>query len=141
MRGPTDQSINPQPVNPPAPPCATAAPGPASEEYVYHLTPAAQSLLAEHERSTGAVLHRPAVPAVEVVESEAREAKRRRRKLLRRRARRRGRRLGTISYRWRGDEYRPLLRLSGKWLARTGFPIGQEFEVVVEEGRLVLEAV
>jgi Toxin SymE, type I toxin-antitoxin system len=87
------------------------------------------------------VLHRPAVPAVEVTESEAREARRRRRKVLRRRVRRRGRRLGTISYRCNGGENRPLLRLSGKWLARVGFPIGQEFEVVVEEGRLVLEAV
>lgn len=135
MRGPTDQSTNPPPpTNPPAPPRATAI------DYVFHLTPAAQSLLAEHERSTGAVLHRRAVPAAEVAASEAREAKRRRRKLLRRRARRRGRRLGSISYRWCGGENRPLLRLSGKWLARAGFPIGQEFEVVVEEGRLVLEA-
>jgi hypothetical protein len=136
MRGPTDQS-----TNPPAPPRATAAPCPAAADYVYHLTPAAQSLLAEHERSTGAVLHRRAVPAAEVAASEAREAKRRRRKLLRRRAHSRGRRLGSISYRWCGGENRPLLRLSGKWLARAGFPIGQEFEVAVEEGRLVLEAV
>jgi hypothetical protein len=141
MRGPTDQSTNPPAPNPSAPPRATAARAPAADPYVYHLTLAAQSLLAEHERATGAVLHRPAVPAAEVAASEAREAKRRRRKVLRRRARCRGRRLGTISYRWSGDENRPLLRLSGKWLARNGFPIGQEFEVVVEEGRLVLEAV
>lgn len=138
MRGPVEQS-----TNPPAPPRATATvPGAtAADDYVYHLTPAAHSLLAERERATGETLHRPAVRAAELAEVEAREAERRRRKLLRRRARRRGRRLGTISSRWRGDGKRPLLRLSGKWLARNGFPIGQQFEVVIEEGRLILQAV
>ena len=35
----------------------------------------------------------------------------------------------------------PFLRLSGNWLERAGFGIGQEIAVEVADGRLVIEAV
>lgn len=128
MRGPAPDSTNPP--NPP----------PTGDAFLYELTPAARDLLAEHERATGTRLHRPAVPSGEVAEAVEREEKRRRRGVLRRRARRRGRRFGTVSYRWRETEYVPALRVSGKWLRRAGFDVGQELEIVVGEGRLVIEA-
>lgn len=35
----------------------------------------------------------------------------------------------------------PFLRLSGRWLAEAGFPIGQEIAIETGDGRLVIEAV
>ncbi len=35
----------------------------------------------------------------------------------------------------------PLIRLSGHWLAEAGFSRGQEFDVKVSKGKLVLRAV
>lgn len=35
----------------------------------------------------------------------------------------------------------PFLRLKGRWLAAAGFPVGQAVRVVVEPGRIALEAV
>jgi hypothetical protein len=128
MRGPTEHSTLPD------------TSGPTNEQFVYHLTPAAQQFLAEHEQATGAQLHRPAARLAEVTEAAEREARHRRRKARAERARRRGKRFGTISYRWREGEYVPLLRLSGKWLRRAGFDQQQEFEITVRAGRLVIEA-
>jgi hypothetical protein len=128
MRGPTEHSTLPD------------TSGPTDDHFVYHLTPAAQQLLAEHEQATRAELHRPAARCVEVTEAAEREARRRRRKARAARARRRGKRFGTVSYRWREGEYVPLLRLSGKSLRRAGFDRQQEFEIAVQRGRLVIEA-
>jgi hypothetical protein len=38
------------------------------------------------------------------------------------------------------DQRVPMLRLSGHWLGDAGFPKGQEYEIEVAEGRLVLRA-
>ena len=51
------------------------------------------------------------------------------------------RRLRTVSHRSVRGERKPLLRLTGQWLADHGFAIGQHFEVDVTEGRLTIEAV
>ena len=130
MRGPVDHSTNePRSVDP------------AGDGFVYHLTSTAHQLLAEHEQSSGKRLHRPAARTADLADAADREAKRQRREALRRRARRRGRRFGTVSYRWRETQYLPALRVSGKWLRRAGFDIGQEFEITVDEGQLIIEAV
>jgi len=34
----------------------------------------------------------------------------------------------------------PMIRLSGKWLQESGFPIGQRYSVEVEDGELVIRA-
>jgi len=61
----------------------------------------------------------------------------------------------TVSYRrdpgtsfpapaWRSrrpEQVLPLIRLSGRWLDRLGFPIGSKLAVEAEPGRLVLTAV
>jgi len=41
----------------------------------------------------------------------------------------------------RSPQVLPLIRLSGKWLDRLGFPIGSKLRVEAEPGRLVLTAV
>jgi hypothetical protein len=128
MRGPSEDSTLLQPT------------GREDEPFVYHLTPAARQLLAEHERATGEPLHQPAAPAAEVADAVDRESCRRRRRARSRHARRRGRRFGTISSRWSGTEHVPALRLSGKWLRRAGFDQAQEFEITVREGQLVIDA-
>ncbi len=61
-----------------------------------------------------------------------------------------GRRLATVTYatRWSTATYldgrtprtTPMLRLRGDWLADAGFAEGRRFEVVVEEGKLILRA-
>ncbi len=77
----------------------------------------------------------------------------------RRRSRSRRRSMGkeyTVSYRryegtsscapeWkkrhrRPETFHPLIRLSGRWLAGLGFPLGAKIEVEAEPGRLVLQA-
>ncbi|HSL83537.1 MAG TPA: SymE family type I addiction module toxin [Thermoanaerobaculia bacterium] len=40
----------------------------------------------------------------------------------------------------RPDTFHPLIRLSGRWLAGLGFPLGSKVEVEAEPGRLVLTA-
>jgi hypothetical protein len=129
MRGPSDHSTNlPEPS------------GPTDDRFVYHLTPAGQQLLAQREEATGTHLHRPAARAAEVADAVHRETTRRRRKALAESARRNGRRFGTISYRQRQQQQFPALRVSGLWLREAGFDLGQEFEIIVDEGRLVIEA-
>ena len=128
MRGPAEDSTLPEPT------------GPEDERFVYHLTPAARQLLAEHERATGEPLHQPAAPAAEVADAVDRETRRRRRRARSRRARRRGRRFVTISSRWSGDEHVPALRISGKWLRRAGFDRAQEFVITVRHRQLVIDA-
>jgi hypothetical protein len=68
MRGPTEHSTLPD------------TSGPTNEPFVYHLTPAAQQLLAEHEQANGTELHRPAARFAEVTKAAEREARLRRRK-------------------------------------------------------------
>jgi Toxin SymE, type I toxin-antitoxin system len=65
---------------------------------------------------------------------------RRREKKLRRapRINRRGFRVGTISSLTQASRQVPMLRLSGKWLARAGFEIGQPIEIDVQKGRLTI---
>jgi len=40
----------------------------------------------------------------------------------------------------RPEQVMPLIRLSGKWLDRLGFPVGSKLAVQAEPGRLVLTA-
>jgi len=57
-------------------------------------------------------------------------------------ARAKGHRFGTICCRSRG--YRrlvPDLRISGHWLERAGFDLGQHYEIEVRAGRLTIRAV
>ncbi|HVF60007.1 MAG TPA: SymE family type I addiction module toxin [Thermoanaerobaculia bacterium] len=57
-------------------------------------------------------------------------------------ARAKGRRFGTICCRSRG--YRnlvPDLRISGRWLQRAGFDLGQNYEIEIRAGRLTIRAV
>lgn len=56
-------------------------------------------------------------------------------------ARARGHRFGTVCGRWRGERRVADLRLSGLWLEAAGFLVGQEYEVEVDGGRLVIVAV
>jgi hypothetical protein len=128
MRGPAEDSTLPAPTHP------------DDEPFVYHLTPAAHELLAEHERATGTELLRPAARAADVPDEAARKLRRRRRQARARRARQRGRRFGTISYRRLPCGRVPYLRLSGDWLRRAGFDQEQEFEITVGHGRLLIEA-
>ena len=64
-----------------------------------------------------------------------------RRQVWEQRAKAAGHRCGTVSGRWRTTQYVPQVRLSGAWLHRAGFELGQEFEVGVEAGALVVRAV
>jgi len=149
MPGRTDESTSrpqaahptpagPQPETPaPAHPDATARrPTPRSTDnrFVYRLTPKALQHLREHEPASP--LAEPVARTADVEEAIEAETKRRHRV---REARRRSRRFGTISHRNLRGECLPLLRLSGKWLRDAGFDLGQEFEVEVRHGRLVLE--
>jgi len=129
MRGPTKHSTN-----------LTEPSGPTDDRFVYHLTPAGQRLLADQEQATGTHLYRPAARTAEVADAVQRETRRQRRKELAARARRNGRRFGTISYRQRGGRQLPALRVSGKWLREAGFDLGQEFEITIDDGRLVIDA-
>jgi len=56
-------------------------------------------------------------------------------------ARANGRRFGTICCRWRDCATVPDLRLSGHWLQRAGFDLGQHYEIEVRAGRLTIRAV
>jgi hypothetical protein len=126
MSGPVQDSTNlPEPS------------GPNDERFVYRLMPRGRQILAEHEAASGERLHQPAARAAEISEAVDRETTRRRRA----EAKRNGRRFGTVSYRMKGEELRPLLRLSGDWLDDEGFAVGQQFEITAQEGRLVIEAV
>ena len=78
-----------------------------------------------------------APPPPPFTEWERRAAKSRRR----REARRKGLRLLTVCGRWREGGRFPDLRLTGRWLERAGFGLGQEVEVRVETGRLTIRAV
>jgi hypothetical protein len=132
MRRRTNQSTNPPTAAPAALPEPT---GPTDDRFVYHLEPKALQLLAEH--GDGEPLARPAARVAEIGDAIETENRRQRR----RDARRRGRRLATVTHCTRGSDRVPLLRLSGKWLRDAGFDVGQEYEIEVGEGRLILEAV
>ena len=126
MSGPVQHSTNlPEPS------------GPTDDRFVYRLTPTGRRILADHEAATGERLHLPAARAAEITEAVDRETTRRRRA----EAKANGRRLGTISYRWKNDKRLPLLRLSGTWLDEAGFALGQQFEVTVDDRRLTIDAV
>jgi len=67
---------------------------------------------------------------------------RKRRRLAKaREARARGCRFGTVCGRWRGEKRVADLRMSGLWLEAAGFMVGQEYEVEVDDGKLVIVAV
>ena len=126
MDGPTQHSTNlPEPS------------GPADERFVYRLTPTGRQILADHEAATGQQLHLPAARVDEIAEAVAAEQTRRRRA----EAKSNGRRLGTISYRWKNDKRFPLLRLSGDWLDEAGFALGRQFEITVNDRQLIIDAV
>jgi hypothetical protein len=112
--------------------------GPEDERFVYHLEPKALRLLAEH--AGGEELARPAVRVADVAEAIDAEERLRRRRRHYREARRRDRRFATVSHCTRGSRRLPLVRLTGQWLREAGFDVGQEYEVEVGEGRLILEA-
>lgn len=44
----------------------------------------------------------------------------------------------TVCGRWRHNSRVPDLRMTGLWLRKAGFDLGQKYEVQVEEGRLVV---
>lgn len=46
--------------------------------------------------------------------------------------------LRTVSSLWTGDARVPAIRISGQWLESLGFATGTRFEVVAEQGRMVL---
>jgi len=123
---------------------STSLPEPAGtfdERFVYRLTDEAKQILAEHGRANGkpAFLEARSSPAVaELLDSEARRERKRRR---RKEARARGVRLGTVCGRWRNGRRLPDLRMSGRWLQRAGFDLGQEYEVKVQAGKLTIQAV
>jgi hypothetical protein len=138
MSGRTQDSTN---AHPAAAPAALPEPtGPDDDRFVYHLTAAGKQILAEHQTTDGP-LFEPAAPLAEVREAVDAESRRRRRTHLHRRACDRGRRFGTISSLWKGKKRRPTLRLTGDWLGEAGFAEGRHFEIAVEDGRLVIEAV
>jgi len=115
--------------------------GPFDERFVYRVTTEGKKALAEYERANGKPAYTKArrTPAVaEALDAEDwRERKRRRKK----EARKRGLRLQTVYGRSRAGRKFPDLRMTGRWLERAGFPLGQEYEVEVEAGRLTLRAI
>jgi len=144
MRGRTDESTSrPQAAHPApfeqAPTARSHPPRPPEDRFVYRLTPKALQVLREHK--PGAPLAEPVARTADLEEAIDAETERRRRRHRYREARDRGRRLGTVSRRHLRGERLPLIRLSGKWLRAAGFDLGQEFEVEIAEGRLVLEVV
>jgi len=50
----------------------------------------------------------------------------------------RGFRVGKIASVYRQHRQVPMLRLSGRWLARAGFEIGQPIEIGVQRGKLTI---
>ncbi len=149
MRGRKKDSTNPNaaptatPIHP-TDELATEPQGPGDDRFVYHLTPKALALLAEHqgggaEESDGP-LARPVADTPAIRDAVQADTRRQRRRRRRREARRRGRRFATVHRVTRGARQLPLLRLSGQWLREAGFERGQEYEVEVGEGRLTLVA-
>jgi len=143
MRGRTLQSTNPPVTRTSAPP-AEALPeptGPTDDRFVYTLTEAGLRALIAAQAQSGdqAVLFEPVARASLVAEALPHEARQVARARLAREARRRDRRLGTVSRCSAGGQPRPMLRLTGAWLTRAGFGVGQRFTVEPTAGRLVLE--
>jgi hypothetical protein len=50
----------------------------------------------------------------------------------------RGRRVAKIHLLEKDDQHVPMLRLTGKWLAKTGFDIGQLIEIEVKRNKLII---
>jgi len=115
--------------------------GSFDHRFVYRLTGEGRNILAEHGRADGKPVFSetrctPAVAAA--LDSESRLQRKRRR---RKEARARGARLGTVCGRWRGGRRVPDLRMSGRWLEKAGFDLGQEYEVEVRAGKLTIQGV
>jgi hypothetical protein len=51
-----------------------------------------------------------------------------------------GHRLATIHELQKAYQQVPMLRLTGKWLDQTGFPIGQPIAIEVRRGKLIIRA-
>ena len=115
--------------------------GPFDERFVYRLTDEGKKILAEYELSNGkpASIEARCTPGVaEALDSEAR---RDRKRLCKREARARGVRLGTVCGRWREGHRLPDLRMTGRWLEKADFDLGQEYEVEVKSGKLTIQAI
>ncbi|MCH9651903.1 MAG: type I toxin-antitoxin system SymE family toxin [Deltaproteobacteria bacterium] len=126
---------------------------PAERTSACLLTREGKKILARHQAANGRPLFHEAsassvsegsVPTAGAIPSPTqnrREAKRQRRQ----EAKERGRRLLTVGGRWRegklGGSRIPDLRITGLWLEKAGFGLGQEVEIEIEEGRLTIQAV
>ena len=108
----------------------------------YLLTDEAKEILAQHQSSNGTPLFHPSpLPHLLDPTLSSQELHFLSKRQRRAQARHRGHRLLTVCGRWRGKSRVPDLRLTGKWLEAAGFGLGQEVEVEVEMGRLVVRAV
>jgi len=138
----TAQSTNVPLPYPTYPAAFTEPTGPLDERFVYGLTPKGREALAalQVRQAVGEPGELPEPDERPVTEAEIR---RRQRQRQARRTRAAGRRLATICGRFRGESMTrvPDLRLSGHWLRKAGFDLGQFIEVEVSDGRLVIEAV
>jgi hypothetical protein len=115
--------------------------GPFDDRFVYRLTDEGKKVLAEHERSNGKPAFSQARCTSAVAEALDAEARRERQRQRSKDAWARGVRAGTICARWRDGGEVPELRLAGRWLEDTGFGLGQEYEVEVGIGRLIIHTV
>jgi hypothetical protein len=135
------------------------ASGPREEQFIYVLPLERQRALADRALGAAARAHERfwTAPPEEAAAGEVREAAAPdparvaepgaqpwsvRRGARAKAARASGRRFGTVSRRTRafGDPV-PDLRISGFWLKEAGFDVGQEVEIEVEAGTLVVRAV
>lgn len=116
-------------------------PCPFDERYGYRLTLKGLQALQEYEELHGEAVARK-VPLPDGV-AEALEADdRREQKRLRRKAvRDRGNRMITVCCRSRKGRRVPDIRLTGLWLLRAGFDLGQECEVEVEPGAVLIRTI
>ncbi|HSL82492.1 MAG TPA: SymE family type I addiction module toxin [Thermoanaerobaculia bacterium] len=112
--------------------------GPFDDRFGYRVTEEGMKALAEYERAHGKPAFTKEPLPASVAEPLATEARRVRKRRRRKIARSRGRRLLTVCGRWQGGREVPDLRMTGRWLERAGFDLGQEYEVQVEAGRLTL---
>jgi hypothetical protein len=115
--------------------------GPFDERFVYGLTEEGRKALAASRPSNGKPRTANARLAAAVAEAFESEARRQQKRQRRRDAGARGARLGTVCGRWRHTRRMPDLRLSGKWLEEAGFPLGQEYELEVQPGKLTIQAI
>jgi Toxin SymE, type I toxin-antitoxin system len=112
--------------------------GPADDQFVYQLTAEGKRALEEHERATGTPVHTRAAPVAAVAAERKHEERRQLRRELARKAGESGHRVGTVCGRWREGGKVPDLRISGAWLRKAGFDVGQVYEVAVTNGHLTI---